>query len=139
MIEVKLLDNNNIITLQGEGKLPVKSSTGYMFYDPYELLCMSVGACIGKEILYYCRDNSINVASIESLSVDIEDENEIIVYITSPKEYTHTHAVAIRKLIKECAIVKKLSIHINVCPAISDKSLEEITKGNKIEPCCGEK
>ena len=137
MINVKLLNNNNIITIQGEGKLPIKSAEGYMFYNPNELLCIAIGACIGKQLLYYCNKNKIDVNIIESVDIDMEDEDEILIYLKFPKDYNDNIITDIKTLLHHCPISKKLITKINIISTKSDNNYKDVINKNNIKPCCG--
>lgn len=133
MIVIDLLNNNNIVTLSSEGKLPIKSSSGYMFYNSNELLCVAVGACVGKHTVIYCAQNKIDLSEFEYFKVDMES-NIIKVYIGYPKNFDYS---GLKKVLENCEISKKISIPIEIIMNESKKTIEENKKSNLKKPCCG--
>lgn len=133
MIDIQVMNSNNIITLSSEGKLPIKSSQGFMFYSPNELLCASYGACAGRHIVLYASQNKINLDGFHSFKVDM-DNDEIIMYLTYPKEFDPKELVY---LLENCEISKKLSIPIKVVAVQQDTPTEEVVKSKQKKPCCG--
>ena len=87
MIELKLLHNNNIITLEVPSKAIIKSSGGMYHPNSMELLCVALGSCIGKHIIKYCSQNKINIESFESISITM-DNKDFIVNVFHPKSIT---------------------------------------------------
>lgn len=133
MIKIDVLNNNSIVTLSSESKIPIKSSQGLMFYSPNELLCVTVGACVGKHLVRYCSQNKIDVRIFEQLKVDMDNDN-IYVYVQHPKDMETDE---IKHLILNCDIAKRLKIDIEVVLFPNDNDEDEVIKTNTPTPCCG--
>lgn len=133
MVFVKLLHNNNIITLDTPGKQIIKSSSGLMFHSSAELLSAALGSCLGKNLVRYCAQNSINVESFEQVAVDFED-NQFHIHINHPKSLTDDNKEEIKNLIRNCSVAQILNTEINI--NLANNNIEpDLTK--KPKPCCG--
>ena len=134
MININLLNNNTIVTLDTPGKQIIKSSaSGMMFHNPQELLCVAVGSCIGKHIVRWCSQNKINVETFESIQLNIESDC-FYVYINHPKHLIEEQLKDLKFAIKNCDISKMLTADIRVI-LTENKVDPDLTK--KTKPCCG--
>jgi hypothetical protein len=133
MVNLKLLQNNNIITMDTPGKSIIKSSAGLMFHNSMELLCIALGSCVGKSIVRFCSQNKVNVELFESISIDMIDHN-YQVNIQYPKILTKDLREGLAAVILNCEVGKQLTGQVNV-----KFSINEITPDltRKIKPCCG--
>lgn len=133
MINVHVLNANNIVTLEGGGKLPIKSSQGLTFYNTNELLCVTVGACIGRQLVFWGLSNKVDLDTFESLGVTM-DNGIIEIHIQHPKnidvkELTYT--------IEHCEVSRKISIPIKVIAKENTTSNKELKKRGESKDCCG--
>jgi len=133
MIEVKLLHNNTIVTLEVPGKTIIKSSAGLYHSSPIELLCVSLGSCIGKHIVKYCTQEKINVQKFERISIDMLN-NDFIIYINHPKGMSLKNLIDLKQIILNCDIAKLLKSNIEIKFNIN-KNIQNLNKKSK--SCCG--
>jgi len=133
MINVDIINNNNIITIHSEGKVPIKSSMGYMFYSPDDLLCSAVGACIGHYIVNMYRGIGVTTDIIKSLEVYLNSDSSIGISIIFFKDVDKELIATTVEGIKNCPIAAKLSSDIEVyTDKINESVVKKSTKG-----CCG--
>lgn len=133
MVLVKLLHNNNIITLDTPGKQIIRSSSGLMFHSSAELLCAALGSCLGKNLVRYCAQNKINVEMFEQVGVDFED-NTFKIHINHPKYLTKENLEEIDSMIHNCSVAQMLNAEITV--TFANNNIDpDLTKKSK--PCCG--
>jgi len=133
MIQIDLMNSNNIVTLNSEGKLPIKSSSGFMFYSPNELLCVAIAACVGKHLVKWGSQNKVDLLSFEQLSVDM-DKDEIQVVVQYPE---NVNSAEIRDLVENCDIAKKLAKPVKCITIVNDNLAEDVIKANTPTACCG--
>jgi len=133
MINVDMINNNNIVTIHSEGKVPIKSSMGYMFYSPDDLLCSAVGACIGHYIVNMYRGIGVTTDIIKSLEVYLNSDSSIGISIIFFKDVDKEIISNTVEGIKECPIAGKLSSSIDVY--IGKVNENVVKKG--IKGCCG--
>lgn len=134
MINVQLLQNNTIVTLEIQGKkTTIKSSAGLYHPNPKELLCTSLGACIGKHIVKYCSHEKINVESFEQINIDINN-NEFIININYPKGLSLQNIIDLKQIILNCDIAKLLKTNININFNLNKKAQSNTKKSTS---CCG--
>lgn len=133
MINVHVLNSNNIVTLQGEGKIPIKSSQGFMFYNSNELLCAAVGACIGRQIVIYGTQNKIDITLFESIGVTM-DNGIIEIHLQHPKNFNVSE---LKSVLERCEISQKINMPIKVITRVNDTPDEELVKRDESKPCCG--
>ena len=133
MIDVKLLHNNSIVTLEIPSKATIKSSAGAFHPNSMELLCVALGSCIGKHIVRFCSQHDINVQAFEQISVDMH-MNNFIIYVKHPKGMNMKHIIDLKETILNCDIGKllKSSIEVNFSPNKVEPDLNR-----KPKPCCG--
>ena len=138
MIDVKILNNNTIITLSSPGKSPIKSSSGLYFYSPADLLCSAIGSCVGREIVLFCAGQRIDVGIFQSLSVDYINY-KMIVKIQHPRDMSESIVRQLRHRVAGCDMVAKISkaitIDIDITP--NTMSNNEIRGVVKSKGCCG--
>ena len=132
MIELKLLQNNNIVTIDIPGKAIIKSSGGLYHPNSMELLCVAFGSCIGKAIVKFCSQNKINVESFES--IELTYDNKFTLYITHPKELIKKLKIDLEITIRNCPVGKLLKPEIDI---LFVKNKIEPDLKRKIKPCCG--
>jgi len=132
MIDIRLLYNNNIVTLEIPTKAIIKSSSGLYHASPLELLCVSVGSCIGKHIVKHCTLEKININEFESIQLDY-DSDKFIVYIKHPKYLTKQQKLDLVKIIKTCDISKLLKPEI----IVKFKVGKIVKVKTKSTGCCG--
>jgi len=132
MVYVKLLHNNNIITLDTPGKMTIKTSAGLYFHSSSELLCAALGSCLGKNLVRYCAQNKINVELFESIGVDFED-NKFHIEIKHPKILTKENKEEIETMIRNCSVAQLLTTEIIIGFNINTID-PDLTKR---KPCCG--
>jgi len=133
MVDIKLLHNNTIVTLDVQNKALIKSSAGAFHPNSMELLCVALGSCMGKHIVRYCSQEKINVQGFEQLSIDMNN-NEFIVYIKYPKNMSVKNILDLREIILNCDIAKLLTCEIDV--QFSPNKIEP-DLSRKPKPCCG--
>ena len=133
MINVKLLQNNTIVTLEVPSKAIIKSSAGAFHPNSMELLCVTLGSCIGKHIVRYCSQEKINVQQFEQIAIDMKN-NDFIVHINHPKGMSVKNILDLKEIILNCDIAKllKSEIEVNFSPNKVDPDLTR-----KPKPCCG--
>lgn len=135
MIQVDLRDNNQIINLNIDGKIPIRSrSSGLTFHNSMELLCCAVGSCVGNLILTECRYLNTSVNQIEDLCVTM-DNFIIHINITYTKDANKELIENINRSIKNCPIASMLKDELIINNFVGIKLYKEIKK----EPrgCCG--
>jgi len=133
VVLLKLLQNNNIITLDTPGKMLIKSSSGLYFHSSADLLCAALGSCIGKNLVRYCAQNKINVEIFEQISVDFED-NTFKILIVHPKNLTVENEDEIVSLVLNCSVSQMLNASKDV--KLSPNKIDpDLTR--KSQPCCG--
>jgi len=133
MVFLKLLHNNNIVTLDTPGKMLIKSSSGLYFHSSADLLCAALGSCIGKNLVRYCAQNKINVEMFEQIGVEFED-NKFSIHIHHPSILDKDNIIEIEALIKNCSVAQLLTVDI-VITFEKNKVDPDITR--KSQPCCG--
>jgi len=138
MIELKMMNGNNIINIIAPGKQVIKSSQGLLFYSPMELLCSSLGSCIGKHLVIYCSHNSIDITSFEFIGIDMID-GDIKVIIKHPVELSEENISDIKKIVETCEIRKMLDCGVYVQIEPNAKETARVVDDNKPKPCCGDK
>ena len=134
MVDIKLLQGNNIITLDTPGKNIIKSSAGSFFHNSMELMCVALGSCVGKHIVRYCSQNKINVETFESISIDMKN-NDFYVYIQHPKTLTAEQISDLTYVVTNCDVAKLLSSEVHAEFSLN-KIEPDITKKRK-RSCCG--
>jgi len=137
MVNIEIRNNNNIITLIGEGKIPLQSSQGMIHFSPNELLCAAVGSCIGRALVIYLAHNRIDTRDFESIAIDFID-NKLIIHIQHPKDITQEVLNDVKNVIFKCEMVKLLQ------PAIiteikyrENNTSSNVLKSKRSKPCCG--
>jgi len=133
MINVKLLHNNTIVTLEVPDKAIIKSSTGAFHSSPMELLCVALGSCIGKHIVRYCSQEKINVQTFKKIAVDM-DNNNFIVYIEHPKGLSLQNLIDLKQVVLNCDVGKLLKADIKL---IFTPNAVDPDVNRKTTPCCG--
>lgn len=133
MIQIHVLNSNNIVTLESHGKLPIKSSQGYMFYNANELLCAAVGACAGRQIVIYATNNKVDLTTFEFFGVSM-DEGKIEIYIQHPSDFDPRE---LANRLENCEISESITLPIKVVAVENTTSTEEL-KQHRIKPCCEE-
>lgn len=115
MIQVVLRDNNDIINLISETKVPIrgKTSENQYFHTPLELLLSTLGLCIGGEINSYCRLNNLKVQIFESIFIDY-DFNKFIIKIQKPEDLEQEHIDLLSKQLIVCNISRVLKNQVEV-------------------------
>ena len=139
MIQVKVLNNNNIVTLQKEGGLPIKSSQGFMFYNSNELLCVAVGSCVGRNMVILCSQEDIDVDSFEYVGIDMES-HKLRIVIKCPKEMDEKKRELLKNRLEGCELVTNLkkAYDIKVELLDNDTPTEQVVEANRTgKPCCG--
>jgi len=137
-MEVKLLNNNRIITLLEPGKMPIKSSSGLFFYSPADLLCASIGACIGREIVTFSSREKIDVELFQLVQVTSED-NKIVIFVQCPlidekKEKELTHSIENCEMV--VMIKKAMKVEVSITSnTMSEADLRGVSKSGR---CCGQ-
>lgn len=137
-IQIELRKSNRIVTLNTEGKTPILSRSGaFNFHNPMELLCISFGACIGKDIWEDFHFNKINIDEFESFSVTIED-NTLILIVQHPKDLSDDVKDNIKRLTRTCSVAKQLK-NTPIVKFIENKiSKDELLKKDESKKgCCG--
>ncbi len=132
MIELKLLQGNNIITVEVPGKAIIKSSGGLFHPNSMELLCVALGSCLGKSIVKFCIQNKINIETFESILLTYDTTFDIL--INHPKELNKELQDELSFVLKNCSIGKLLKPEVNI---IYSKNKKEPDLTRKIKPCCG--
>lgn len=139
MISVKLLNRNNIVTLEKEGKIPIKSSQGFMFYNPNELLCATIGACIGRNMVIYCSQNNIDITTFETIGVDME-HGKVKVVIQYPDNIDEETLKGLKSNIEKCEMITMLQNGIDIKVELLENKtpIDKIKEMNAAgKPCCG--
>jgi len=133
MINIKLLHNNTIVTLEIPSKATIKSSAGAFHPNSMELLCVALGSCIGKHIVRYCSQEKINVQKFEQISIDMH-HNDFIVNIAHPKGMSLQNLIDLKQIVTTCDVAKLLKSRIDV--KFSPNKVEP-DLNRKSKPCCG--
>ena len=132
MLYIRLLHNNNIITIDTPGKQIIKSSAGLMFHNSAELLCAALGSCLGKNLVRYCSHNSINVELFESIGIDFINE-KFYVEIKHPNNLSEENIKEIEYTIRNCSVAQLINAEIVIGFNVNTIT-PDITKR---KPCCG--
>ena len=138
MVEIKLRNNNNIITLLVPGKIPLQSSQGLNHFSANELLCSSIGSCVGRTLVIHCAQNSINIKILETILVSMNN-NCITILIKYANDIDKDIITSIEKKVKSCELVTSLSksFDIEVEMIRSEFDKKKLQKQNT-KKCCGE-
>ena len=132
MINIKMLKNNNIITLDSPGKNIIKSSSGLMFHSPHELLCVALGSCIGRHMVVFCSQNNIDIGTFESVTLDFD--KDFWLNIQHPKELTKELRIDLINILKNCEISKLILPEITIS---FNENKPEFKPLKANTPCCG--
>lgn len=137
MIQVDLRDNNRIIMLNSDGKVPIRARQGSpMFHNAMDLLACSVGTCIGNHILRCCHYESVTPSIFKSIYVTIDNfKVEVILEHASDTDEKFLNNVITR--IKRCEVASMLKDGVNVKSIVSKEKLEELEKRPR-QKCCGQ-
>lgn len=139
MITVLARDKNRIVTLSAPGKAPIRvrpSSSPY-FWTPMELLCGSVGSCVGGIIVDYCRYNDLDPRIFEFIGADLKD-SKIVITLQHPKDLSSEHLSRLSSKISNCEVSKLLVFPIEITLLENSISTKELTDDSKqSRSCCG--
>jgi len=134
MINLNLRNTNNIVTITIPGKTPLKTrSNGMFFWNSIELLEGSIGSCIGKIIIDYCRYNDIDCAIFNDVSVTKDDNFKV--NIPYPKDLDKIHLERLKNQIITCPVTSLIKIPIDIIFIENDKLIKDIKIESK--SCCG--
>lgn len=136
MIDLNLRASNRIVTLGVPGKAPIKARSGSpYFYNSMELLCVTLGACFGNELITYCSRNKINPSAFESISLTME--NFVPQVIIQHPPLTQEQLSDIHNLVKNCPIAKMLNKEPEVKFVENTIPVEILTDETRRSTCCG--
>lgn len=137
MISIELRENNRIIVVNQEGKVPIRVRTGSaMFHSPLDLLCCSIGSCIGRTLQDQCRFQNQSILQFEKIIVTME--NFIIhVYITYALDINDEFLTIVTRALDSCEINKLLKNKTNINFIKSSLSKEILINQDKPSNCCG--
>ena len=129
MVEIKLRNNNNIITLLVPGKIPLQSSQGLNHFS---------GSCVGRTLVIHCAQNSINIKILETILVSMNN-NCITILIKYANDIDKDIITSIEKKVKSCELVTSLSksFDIEVEMIRSEFDKKKLQKQNT-KKCCGD-
>ena len=115
MINVNVRHGNQIITLVSIGKSPILARAGssFTFYNPLELLAISIGACVGGHLEKHCRFHDINLNQFEWIGVDIVNDTPIVT-IQHPPEIEGEVLRDLKRVVESCDISRLLVKTIKV-------------------------
>lgn len=138
MIEVVIRDKNRIINVISPGKSLLRGRVSHspFFHNPLEFLLTSLGVCIGGKLHDYCRFNSIDAAIFESIYI-INEENNFLIIIKRPKDFSEDHQSRIERQLTNCTISKELVRPIKVKWELNELSTEDLVKKESKRGCCG--
>ena len=133
MVDIKLLHNNTIVTLEIPSKATIKSSAGAFHPNSMELLCVALGSCIGKHMVRYCSQEKINIETFSQISLDMQ-HNDFILHIAHPTGMSLQNLIDLKEIVVSCDIAKllKSKIDVNFSPNKIEPDLNR-----KPTPCCG--
>lgn len=138
MVEVAIRNNNNIITLLADGKVPIQSSQGMIHLSANELLCSAIGSCIGRTLVIFCAHNTIDVRELEHILINLEDDI-IKVYVSYPETMPIEILTQMDQRIRSCELVRKISKSFGFVLELQ-KNKTNTTKLKEMKstkPCCG--
>lgn len=137
MITIEVRDRNHIVTLSSPGKSPIRSSQGSQyFYNPMELVCVSVGSCFGKELVQYCIESNINSRVFESIVVTMENFTPKII-LSHPADMNKTSLKDISLIARSCPVAKMLSRGVEIELVVNDTPTKDLVDESKNTSCCG--
>lgn len=136
-IKVELRNSNRIITLNVEGKAPILSRSGSPhFHNSMELLCVSYGSCVCKEIWNYCHFNGINLEIFQSFNI-LMNENQITLIIQHSKDLNLETKKDIIRMNENCPI-SKLLVNTPTVEFIENEINIKDRKDQSGRSCCGD-
>ena len=136
MINVELRDGNQIVTLTVDDKKPLLTrASGFMYYNPMELLCISVASCVGVNIQRECRYGGVNVQLFESIQVGMENF-KVKIFIQHPEDMDEEFLKLIRRRLESCEVVGLLKEKPTVTFLHNKQPTMELIK-EKPKGCCG--
>ena len=138
MIQVKILNGNNIVTIESIGKAPIKTSSGLVFYSPIDLIAASIGSCVGKNIVIFFQHEKLDVFLLENIYVEFKD-NKFVCKIVHSKSIPEETLKALETKLLHCEIVSNLQKAFDIVFnfTVSKISPEQLKKDKLTKPCCG--
>ena len=137
MLDIKIRDKNQIITLAVPGKTPLQGRRGSSLYyhNPLDFLLAALGTCLGGEISDYCRFNELNPQVFEKVNLAL-DGSSFIITIRRPTDFEQNHMDRLSRRLTSCTVSKYLSQGILVRWDLNEKPTQELIKEPK--GCCGQ-